>query len=95
MSATRPANRHLAKAFDDALHRGYEIRYADETQLVVFHKTQWGCGGLIFLIIIGLLTAFIVPIVLLILGAFSSAGQVTTYTLEPNGKVEKKTRRAR
>jgi len=90
----RPTDRRLAKAFDDALTRGYEIRYADETRVVVYRKNQWGCGGLLFLILLGVLTAFIVPLILLILGAFSPSGQTITYELKPNGKLKKKTRAA-
>lgn len=93
--ATRPSNPKLAKIFDDALHSGREIRYADETQVVVYQKNQWGCGGIILLILLGIITAFIVPIILLILGAFAPGGQVITYTLQPNGKVKKKQRAAR
>ncbi|WP_157486884.1 hypothetical protein [Leucobacter salsicius] len=93
--AVRPSNKNLAKIFDQSLQGGMEIRYADETQVVVYRKNQWGCGGLIFLIVIGLLTAFIVPLILLILGAFAPGGQVITYTLKPNGKVKKKQRAAR
>lgn len=72
-----------------------EIRYADDTQVVVYRKNQWGCGGIILLIVLGLLTAFIVPIILLILGALAPGGQVITYTLRPNGSVKKKSRAAR
>lgn len=93
--AMRPSNPKLAKIFDQALQNGQEIRFADEQHVIVYSKNQWGCGGLIFLIVIGLLTAFIVPLVLLILGALSPGGQVTTYTLKPNGKIKKKQRAAR
>lgn len=91
----RPTNKKLAKIFDQALHNGLEIRYADETQVVTYRKNQWGCGGLILLFLIGVVTAFIVPLILLILGALSPGGQVTTYTLKPNGKLKKKQRAAR
>jgi len=91
---SRPSDRRLAQAFDDALTRGWEIRYADETRVVVYRKNQWGCGGLILLILLGVLTAFIVPLILLILGAFAPGGQTITYELKPNGKVKKKTRAA-
>ncbi|UOE45456.1 hypothetical protein [Agromyces larvae] len=93
-NVTRPSHPALAKVFDQAIQSGLEVRYADEQQVVVFRKNQWGCGGIIFLIILGLLTAFIVPLVLLILGAFAPGGQVITYTLKPNGKLKKKTRAA-
>ena len=95
MNVQRPTNKKLAKIFDDALSHGLEIRYSDDTQLVVFRKNEWGCGGLILLIILGLVTAFIVPIILLILGAFSPGGQIITYTVKPNGKIKKKTKPAR
>jgi|SRR5690606_23914870 hypothetical protein len=94
-SLTRPTNPALAKVFDRALQDGLEIRYADDAQVVVYRRNSWGCGGLIFLLILGLLTVFIVPIILLILGALAPGGQVTTYTLKPNGKIKKKQRAAR
>lgn len=87
---SRPANPRLAGAFDKLVQTGYEIRYADETQVVGWKKNQWGCGGLIFLILLGVLTVFIVPLILLILGAFSPGGHTITYTLKPNGKLKKK-----
>jgi fumarate reductase subunit D len=40
-------------------------------------------------------TAFIVPIILLILGALSPGGQLITYTVKPNGKIKKKSHAAR
>jgi fumarate reductase subunit D len=61
----------------------------------VFRRNQWGCGGLILLIILGIVTAFIVPIILLILGALSPGGQLITYTVKPNGKIKKKSHAAR
>ena len=94
MTPTRPTHPGLAQAFDRELRAGHEIRYADDTQVVAYRKNQWGCLGIIFLIIIGLLTVFIVPIILFILGALSPGGQTITYTLKPNGKVKKKTRAA-
>lgn len=95
MNPTRPTNPKLARVFDDALRKGLEIRYADDTQVVVWKRSQWGCGGIIFLILIGLLTAFIVPLILILLGALSPSGQVITYTLKPNGKLKTKARSAR
>lgn len=91
----RPSHPKLAKAFDEELRKGNEIRYADENQVVAYHKNTWGCGGLILLLILGIVTAFIVPIILLILGAFNPGGQTITYTLKPNGKVKKKQRAAK
>ncbi|WP_217132315.1 hypothetical protein [Leucobacter chinensis] len=90
----RPENPRLARCFDDALSRGYEIRYVDETQVIADRKNTWGCLGLAFLFGIGVLTAFVVPIILLILGAFAPRGQVITYRLKRNGKVSKKRRAA-
>lgn len=90
----RPQQPALAKIFDKAIQSGQEIRYADETQVVVYRQNKWGCGGLIFLIVVGLLTVFIVPLILLVLGALAPGGQITTYTLQPNGKVKKKQRAA-
>ncbi|MFF2054123.1 hypothetical protein ACFVU2_21130 [Leifsonia sp. NPDC058194] len=92
---TKPANPRLAKVFDEAIARGHQIRYADETQVAVFQRNELGCMGLILLIIIGLLTAFIVPIILLVIGALSPRGRVITYTVKPNGKIKKKSRAAR
>lgn len=92
---TRPSNPKLAKVFDQAIQNGLEVRYADDTRVVVFRKNQWGCGGLILLIILGILTVFIVPIILLILGALAPGGQVITYTLTSSGKIKKKARAAR
>lgn len=92
---TRPSNPKLAKIFDDAIQSGREIRFADETTVVVYQKNQWGCGGIILLILLGIFTLLIVPIILLILGALAPGGQVITYTLQPNGKIKKKQRAAR
>ena len=92
---SRPTNARLAKVFDDALKNGLEIRYADDSQVVIYQRNHWGCGGLIVLLILGLLTAFIVPIILLVLGALSPSGQVITYTVKPNGKLKAKKRAAR
>ena len=91
----RPTDPKLAKVFDDALHEGLEIRYADESQVVIWKKNQWGCGGILLLILLGIVTAFIVPLVLLIFGALSPSGQVITYTLSPSGSIKKKSRSAR
>jgi hypothetical protein len=93
--SNRPTHPQLAKIFDKAIREGLEIRYADDTQLVVFRRNQWVCGGLILLIILGIVTAFIVPIILLILGALSPGGQLITYTVKPNGKIKKKSHAAR
>lgn len=90
----RPSHPQLARLFDLAVQSGAEIRYVDETQLVVFRKNTLGCGGCLLLVLLGLATAFIVPIILLLLGTFSNGGQVTTYTLRPNGRVKKRTRPA-
>lgn len=84
----RPAHPELAKLFDQAIQSGQEIRYVDETRLVVFRKNSWGCGGIIFLVIIGLLTAFIVPIILFFMGALAPGGRVITYEVQKNGKVK-------
>jgi len=92
---SRPSNPKLAKIFNDAIQNGLEVRFADDTQVVVYRKNQWGCGGIILLILLGILTAFIVPLILLILGALAPGGQVITYTLQPNGKIKKKMRAAR
>lgn len=92
--STRPTNPKLARVFDDALARGYEIRYADEDRVVIYRRNKWGCGGVILLIILGIVTALIVPIILLILGVLAPGGQVITYTLKPNGKLKKKSRAA-
>ena len=91
----RPSDPKLAKIFDRSLQRGLEVRYADETQVVVFRRNQWGCGGIILLILLGLLTAFIVPLIIILLGALSPSGQVITYTLKPNGRIKTKHRAAR
>lgn len=95
MSYQRPANPALARVFDEAIRKGHEIRYADETQVVTWQRNQLGCAGLIILILLGIITAFIVPIILLVLGALSPSGQVTTFTLQPNGKLKKKQRAAK
>lgn len=92
---SRPTNPKLAKIFDEAIRSGREVRFADETTVVVYQKNQWGAGGCLLLIILGIVTAFIVPIILLLLGALSPGGQVITYTLKPNGRVKKKQRAAR
>ncbi|MFJ4174010.1 hypothetical protein [Microbacterium sp. NPDC089696] len=94
-AVSRPSNPKLARIFDDAIRSGREVRYADETSVVVYQRNQWGCGGIILLILLGLLTAFIVPIILLVLGAFAPGGQVITHTLQPNGRVKTKRRAAR
>jgi len=91
----RPENKKLAAIFDDAISRGYEIRYADERRLSVYRKNQWGCFGILLLILIGILTVFIVPIILFILGVISPGGQVITYTLTDSGQVKKRSRSAR
>lgn len=95
MGTQKPQNPKLAAVFDQALRQGKEIRYADEGQVVVYQKNQLGCGGLIFLIILGICTAFIVPLILLLLGALSPSGQVIIYTLKPNGKLRKQYKAAR
>lgn len=91
----RPSNPKLAKIFDDAIRSGREIRYADETSVVIYQKNQWGCGGIILLIVLGILTAFIIPLILLLIGAFAPSGQVISYTLTSSGKVKRKARAAR
>ena len=91
----RPSNPKLAKVFDDAIRSGREVRFADESSVVVYQKNQWGCGGVILLILLGIITAFIVPLILLLLGAFAPGGQIITYTLTSNGKVKKKMKAAR
>lgn len=93
--AIRPSHPALARHFDDALSRGYEIRYADEHQVVVYRQNSWGCGGCLLLILLGIVTVFIVPIILLLLGVIAPGGQVITYTLQPNGRVKKKQRAAK
>lgn len=94
MSFQRPTDPRLARIFDQALRRGEEIRYADEQQVVVYRQNRWGFGGWMLLIVLGLLTAFIVPIILLILGALAPGGTITTYTLK-RGRIHKKRVRAR
>lgn len=91
----RPTNAKLARIYDDAIRSGREIRYADDTTVVVYEKNEMGAGGCLMLILLGIITAFIVPIILLILGALSPSGRVITYTLKPNGKVKKKSQAAR
>lgn len=93
-TAQRPTNPDLAKLFDKHLHAGDTIRYADDTQMIVWHPTGIGCAGLIGLIIIGMLTLFIVPVILLVLGALNPSGQLITYTVQDNGKIKKKSRPA-
>lgn len=93
--STRPSNPKLAKIFDDAIRSGREVRYADEASVVVYQKNELGAGGCLMLILLGLITAFIVPLILLLLGALSPSGQVITYTLKPNGRIKKKSRAAR
>lgn len=90
MNVQRPSNPKLAKLFDKHLQAGDEIRYADDNQLVVFKQNKWGCGGLLLLIVLGILTALIVPIILLIMGALAPGGQVITYTVKKNGKIKTK-----
>lgn len=90
----KPSNPKLAKLYMDAVRSGAEIRHVDETTLVVWSRNTWGCGGVLLLIILGVLTAFIVPLILLFLGALAPGGQITTYTLMPSGRVKKKQRRA-
>lgn len=94
MNVQRPDNPKLAKLFDKHLQAGHEIRYSDDTRLVVWKKNELGCGGLILLILLGLLTAFIVPLILLLLGALSPRGQVITYTVKPNGNIKTQTKPA-
>jgi hypothetical protein len=91
----RPNNKKLAKIFDDAIRDGLDVRYADDTKVVVYRQNRWGCGGIILLVILGIVTVLIVPIILLILGALSPGGQVITYTLTRTGRVKKKSRAAR
>lgn len=90
----RPSNPDLAKLFDKHMRAGDTIRYADDTQMIVWHPTGLGCGALIWLILLGILTLFIVPIILLILGALNPSGQLITYTVQDNGKIKKKSRPA-
>lgn len=92
---TRPQNPQLAKVFDRALRDGLEIRFADNTQVVVYRRNRWGCGGILLLILLGIVTAFIVPIILLFLGMLAPGGRVITYTVKPNGKIRKKSRASR
>lgn len=94
MTVQRPSNPKLAKLFDKHLQAGDEIRYADETQLVVFKQNKWGCTGLLLLIALGIITAFIVPLILLLMGAFAPGGQVITYTVKKNGKIKTKAKAA-
>lgn len=92
---TRPTQPALAKAFDAEIRKGSEIRYADDQQLVVWRQNRWGGGGCLLLIILGLLTAFIVPIILLILGALAPGGHIVTFTVKPNGKLKTKIHRGK
>lgn len=91
----RPQHPVLARRFDEAVERGWEVRYADDTRLVVWRRNELGCGGLLVLLLLGLVTAFIVPVVLLVLGALSPSGQIITYTVTQSGKVKKKSRAGR
>lgn len=91
---TRPLNPKLAKLFDEAINRGDEIRFADETRLVIYRSRGIGCGGWILLILLGIVTVFIVPLILLLLGAVPRKGQTVTYTLKPNGNLKKRVRKA-
>ena len=91
---TRPTHPKLAKLFDQAVNRGDEVRYADNTRLVIHRSHGIGCGGWILLILLGIVTAFIVPIILLLLGMVPRKGQATIYTVRPNGKIAKRVRRA-
>lgn len=86
----RPANPKLAKLFDQALQKGSEIRYVDDGRLVIAEQLSLGGFGCLVLIILGLLTAFIVPIILLALGALKPAYKIVTYTLKPNGSIKRK-----
>ncbi|MFC5337221.1 hypothetical protein [Leucobacter denitrificans] len=94
-SINRPSHPKLARIFDDAMQRGFEVRYADEHQVVIYKRNRWGCGGILLLILLGIVTVLIVPIILLLLGVLAPGGQVITYTLKPNGKIKKKQRAAR
>lgn len=89
-----PSNPKLAKLFHQHLQAGDQIRYVDDTTLVVWHQNQVGAFGCLTLILLGLITAFIVPIILLILGGLSPNGQLITYTVKRNGKIKKTSKAA-
>lgn len=94
MLTARPTQPQLARLFDREVQSGAEVRCADDTQLVVFRRTSLDCGGVLMLILLGIVTAFLVPMILLLLGAFSKTGQITTYTVRPDGTIKKRTRPA-
>lgn len=91
----RPTQPDLARLYDDAVSAGHEIRYASDERLVVYVENRWGCGGILLLIALGIVTAFIVPIILLVLGMLAPGGRVYTYELQPNGKVKRSMKTAR
>lgn len=76
-----PSNPKLAKLFHQHLQAGDQIRYVDDTTLVVWHQNQVGAFGCLTLI-------------LLILGGLSPNGQLITYTVKRNGKIKKTSKAA-
>ncbi|MDJ1370638.1 hypothetical protein [Gulosibacter molinativorax] len=85
----KPSNPRLARLYDKHLKAGDEIRAANEEALIVWHQNEWGCAGWLLLITLGIVTAFIVPLILWLLGAFSKDGQLITYTIKRSGGVKK------
>lgn len=85
----RPNNEALARLYDDAVRRGYEIRHSAENRLITYRKNPWGAKEIVTLVLLGVLTLLIVPIILLFLAVVSPGGQLTTYTVRTGGKVKK------
>lgn len=90
----RPTSPALGKAFDEALRKGWEVRYADESRVVAFERNRLGCLGL--LLVIGL--AVITLGIALLFGLLSlgdKSGIVHEYTLQPSGKVKHRESKSR
>ena len=92
---TRPSHARLAELFDEHLQAGDEIRYSDERQLVVWSLSRIGVWGWIGLIALGLVTAFIVPAIILIVLLVQRRGRLTTYAIGAGGKLTTHSRSTR
>ena len=91
----KPSAARLAELFDEHLQAGDEIRYSDERQLVVWSRGRIGVWGWIGLVALGLVTAFIVPAIILIVLLVQRRGRLTTYSLGRDGKLKTHSRSTR
>lgn len=83
----RPNHPKLARYYDKALQEGLEIRYADDERLVTFQKHQHGCGWVLILLALTVLSLGLALILGLVeLGRES--GILTTYTVTKRGKIK-------